>query len=98
MRRRHRTDLSQPDIVDALRACGDYVAIIGRPVDLLVRSGTTYWTAEAKTPGKNQKREQPAQITHRKDAAEHGAPHFKLMTVDEAIHTRNRIIEQRGPK
>jgi hypothetical protein len=98
VRRRFRTDLSQPDIVEALRACGDYVAIIGRPVDLLVRSGAMYWTAEAKTPGKNAKREQPVQVTHREDAAAHGAPHFKLMSVDEALEIRNRIAQQRGLK
>lgn len=92
-RRFHRTDHSQPDIVDALRAVGDYVAIIGRPVDLLIRTGHRYWTAEAKTPGRNQKREQPAQVAHRADATSHGAPHFVLMSVDDAINTRNRIVE-----
>jgi len=93
VRRTHRTDLSQPDIVKALRAVGDYVAIIGRPVDLLVRSGTRYWTAEIKTPGKEAKREQPTQTMHNWDAVTHSAPHFKLLTVEEAIATRNRIVE-----
>jgi len=91
-RRFHRTDHSQPEIVEALREVGDYVAIIGRPVDLLIRTGHRYWTAEAKTPGGNQKREQPAQVTHREDATAHGAPHFILLSVDDAIATRNRMV------
>jgi hypothetical protein len=92
-RRFHRTDLSQPDIVQALRDCGDYVAIIGRPVDLLVRAGSRYFTAEVKTPGYDAKKRQPSQIAHAKDADAHGAPHFVLMSVDDAIRTRNRIAE-----
>jgi hypothetical protein len=89
----HRTDLSQPDIVRALRDCRDYVAIIGRPVDLLIRTGHRYWTAEVKTPGKDAKHRQPAQVTHAADADAYGAPHFVLMSVDDAIATRNRIVE-----
>lgn len=91
-RRFHRTDLSQPDIVKALRDCGDYVAIIGRPVDLLIRSGWSYWTAECKTPGSDAKKRQPAQVKHAADAAAHGAHHFVLHTVDEAIRIRNAIV------
>jgi hypothetical protein len=94
-RRFHRTDLSQPDIVQALRDCGDYVAIIGRPVDLLVRTANRYWTAECKTPGQHAKDEQPAQIQHRKDASGHGAPHFTLQTVEDAIQVRNALVAKR---
>lgn len=92
-RRFHRTDLSQPDIVKALRACGDKVDIIGRPVDLLIRTGHRYWTAEAKTPGANAKRRQLSQVEHAKDAEAHRAPHFVLTSVEDAIATRNRIVE-----
>jgi hypothetical protein len=91
VRRLHRTDHSQPGIVKALRRCGDYVAIIGRPVDLLVRSGARYWTAECKTPGPDAKRRQPAQLDHDADAREHGAPHFVLTSIDEAIRIRNSL-------
>lgn len=93
-RRFHRTDLSQPDIVAALRGCGDYVAIIGRPIDLLIRSANRYWTADCKTPGKHAKDEQPAQVAHRTDATAHGAPHFILQTVDEALRVRNALVEK----
>lgn len=91
MRRAAKVDQSQPDIVAALRACGDYVAIIREPVDLLVRTGSVYWTAECKTPGKNAKRRQPAQVDHGADADSHYAPHFVLQSVDEAIAARKRL-------
>jgi hypothetical protein len=91
-RRFHRTDHSQPDIVSTLRECGDYVAIIGRPVDLLIRSGQRYWTAECKTPGPDAKKRQPSQIGHADDALAHGAPHFVLQTPDDAIRIRNALV------
>lgn len=91
MRRKHRTDLAQPDIVDALRACGDKVDIIGRPVDLLVRSGRVRWTAEVKTPGKDQEKRQPCQVEHAKDATASGAPHYVLMSVEEALRARQEV-------
>lgn len=87
-----KVDISQPDIVKALRACGDKVNIIGRPIDLLVRTGRHYWTAECKTPGKNSRREMPAQIEHREDAERNGAPHVILTCVQDAIETRNRML------
>lgn len=38
-----RTDANQPEIVNALRAAGCDVEIIGRPVDLLVRRRAWGW-------------------------------------------------------
>jgi hypothetical protein len=87
-------DISQPAIVEALRGCGDYVAIIGRPVDLLIRTGSVYWTGEVKSAGKNQKREMPAQIKHRDDARAHQAPHWILIDVDRALYIRHIIFKQ----
>lgn len=84
-----KVDISQPDIVKTLRKLGDTVAIIGRPVDLLVRTRSTYWTAEVKTPGGNQKREMPVQIEHRKDAQRWGAPHYILMSIEDAASVHN---------
>jgi hypothetical protein len=92
VRRLHRTDHAQPAIVKALRGYGDYVAIIGRPVDLLVRLGMWYVTMEVKTPGKDVKREQPTQVVHREDAAAHKAPHFVVSSVDEAIAVREKFL------
>lgn len=98
MRRRlHRTDLSQPDIVAELRKLGDQVSIIGRPVDLLIRSGSRYWTAEIKTPGKDSKKRQPAQVDHAADADTHNSPHFILMSVDDAIRARNIVLNVEAP-
>lgn len=94
MRRAAKVDQSQPDIVKALRTCGDYVAIIGRPVDLLIRTCEIYWTAECKTPGPNARREMPIQIEHREDAERHHAPHFILKSAAEAIAIRNKIVER----
>lgn len=87
-----KTDISQKPIVDALRQIGDKVDIIGRPVDLLIRSHSRYWTAEVKTPGKNERRRMPAQIEHAEDAQSHHAPHFVLTCVADAISCRNRVI------
>lgn len=87
-----KADISQGPIVAALRQCGDKVDIIGRPVDLLIRSHTKYWTAEVKTPGKDAKRRQPAQIKHADDATHHGAPHFVLTCVNDAFSARNTVI------
>jgi hypothetical protein len=91
-RRLHRTDLSQPDIVAELRKLGDQVSIIGRPVDLLIRSGSKYWTAEVKTPGKDSKKRQLAQVNHATDADTHNSPHFVLMTIEDAIRARNIVL------
>jgi hypothetical protein len=63
-------------------------------VDLLIRSHSIYWTAEVKTPGKNSKRRTKAQIDHYEDAARHNAPHCLLLSVEEAVHARNRIISR----
>lgn len=90
-----RADMSQPGIVDALRKLGDNVAIIGRPVDLLIRTRSTYWSAEVKTPGKNQRREMPAQIAHRQDAQSHNAPHYILMSIEDAVRVHNLLSFQR---
>ena len=92
MRRAAKVDISQPSIVHTLRSLGDRVAIIGRPVDLLVRTRSTYWTAEVKTPGKNQRREMPIQIEHRQDAQLHNAPHYVLMSVDDAIRIHDLMV------
>lgn len=97
MRRVHRTDLSQPDIVAALRKLGDQVSIIGRPVDLLIRSGSKYWTAEVKTPGGDAKKRQPSQIEHAADADTHNSPHFVLMSVDDALRARNIVLNVEVP-
>lgn len=86
-----KVDISQPDIVKTLRKLGDRVSIIGRPVDLLIRTRSTYWTGEVKSPGKNQKREMPAQIAHREDAQRFGAPHYILMSVDDAVRIHNLL-------
>lgn len=89
MRRAAKVDISQPGIVSALRKLGDHVAIIGRPVDLLVRTRSTYWTAEVKTPGDHQRREMPVQIQHREDAQRFNAPHFILMSIEDACRVHN---------
>lgn len=51
-----RTDTTQQAIVDALRAAGWRVDVIGRPVDLLVwKRGRGFMALECKTPrGKRQ--------------------------------------------
>lgn len=79
-----KADAMQAPIVAYLRSIGCKVDIIGRPVDLLIRIGSRYVTAEVKTLGPNQKRRMQAQIDHAKDAAEHDAPHYVLMSLDEA--------------
>jgi hypothetical protein len=84
-----KVDISQPDIVKTLRKLGDHVAIIGRPVDLLIRTRSTYWTAEVKTPGGNQRREMPVQIEHREDAQRFNAPHYVLMSIEDACRVHN---------
>lgn len=95
MRRAAKVDISQAPIVAALRAIGDRVYIIGRPVDLLVRSGSVYWSAEVKTPGKNAKREMPIQVEHRKDAQRFNAPHYILMSIEDAIRVHNVLVHSR---
>jgi hypothetical protein len=90
-----KIDISQPDIVKTLRKLGDHVAIIGRPVDLLIRTRSTYWTAECKTPGPNQKREMAVQIEHRQDAQTHNAPHYILMSIEDAARVHNLLSFQR---
>lgn len=92
MRRAAKADISQPGIVSALRHVGDKVDIIGRPVDLLIRTLSIYWTAEVKTPGNNAKRRMPAQVEHDDDARAHGAPHFVLLSIDDAMEIRNRLV------
>jgi hypothetical protein len=87
-----RADISQAPIVSALRQIGDKVDIIGRPVDLLVRSQSRYWTAEVKTPGKHVKHRQQAQIDHAEDATAHDAPHFVLTCVNDAFNARHQVI------
>lgn len=87
-----KADISQPDIVKALRKVGDHVAIIGRPVDLLIRTRATYWTAECKTPGPNQRREMQAQVDHREDAQSHNAPHYILMSIEDALRVHNLFV------
>lgn len=86
-----KSDISQAPIVKALRKLGDKVDIIGRPVDLLVRTHARYWTAEVKTPGPNQKRRMQAQIEHAADADAHGAPHYVLTSVEDALTVHNHI-------
>lgn len=87
-----KADISQAPIVDALRQVGDKMDIIGRPVDLLIRSQSRYWTAEVKTPGKNAKRRQQAQIDHAQDAELNNAPHFVLTCVHDAFNARHSVI------
>lgn len=91
----NKIDISQPDIVKTLRKLGDTVAIIGRPVDLLIRTHSTYWTAECKTPGPNQRREMPVQVEHRKDAQRFNAPHYILMSIEDAARVHNLFSYQR---
>lgn len=90
-----KVDISQPGIVKALRKLGDHVAIIGRPVDLLIRTHSTYWTAEVKTLGGNQRREMPVQVEHREDAQSHNAPHYILMSVEDACRVHNVLVHSR---
>lgn len=87
-----KIDISQPDIVKTLRKLGDHVAIIGRPIDLLIRTRSQYWTAECKTPGGNQRREYPAQVEHRVDAQSHNAPHYILMSIEDAVRVHNLFV------
>ena len=91
-----KADISQAPIVDALRSLGDKVDIIGRPVDLLIRTHSLYWTAECKTPGKNQKRRQEVQKAHADDANAHHSPHFVLTSVDDALSCRNTVVDRLG--
>jgi hypothetical protein len=58
--RRHRSDLSQREIVEALRACGVSVWHIGEPCDLLTFYRGSWLPLEAKT-GKAQRKDQPKQ-------------------------------------
>ena len=95
MRRAAKVDISQPAIVKTLRKLGDTVYVIGRPVDLLVRTRSTFWTGEVKTPGNNQKREMPVQIEHRKDAQRFNAPHYILMSIEDAARVHN-LMQMQG--
>ena len=58
--RRHRSDLSQAAIVEALRAAGAFVWHIGEPVDLLVWAQGRWTPMECKT-GKRKRKDQPGQ-------------------------------------
>lgn len=49
--RRHRADLGEQQIVEALRAVGATVYRIGEPVDLLVGYRNRAWLMEVKTKG-----------------------------------------------
>lgn len=49
--RRHRADLNESQIVDALRAVGATVYRIGEPVDLLVGYHNRAWLMEVKSEG-----------------------------------------------
>jgi|SRR6185369_8543518 len=97
MRRAAKSDLSQVPIVNFFRGAGCYVWVIGRPVDLLVRVGSTYITCECKTPGRNEKRRMPAQVAHAEDARLNGSPHFVLTCVEDAIRVRSQIINGLRP-
>jgi uracil-DNA glycosylase len=46
-----KVDLNQQEIIDALRACGYSVVVIGEPVDLLVGGRAHNWLFEVKRPG-----------------------------------------------
>ena len=96
MRRAAKVDDSQAAIVSALRQCRCKVDVIGQPVDLLVRIGSLYATAECKTPGRNSKRRQPAQVEHQQDASTHKAPHYVLMSVDDALAMYKAVMDMQG--
>ena len=90
--RNAKVDLTQADIVAALRAHGDSVYLIGQPVDLLVRTRSVWWTCETKTPGKNEKRRQQIQREHEADCIANNAPHFTVKSVDEVMRARNIVL------
>ena len=55
------TDLNQKDIVDALKAIGCGVEVIGRPVDLLVGYRKRCYLIECKREGYKPRKDQKAQ-------------------------------------
>jgi hypothetical protein len=44
-----------------------------------------------KTPGKNQRREMSVQIEHREDAQRFNAPHYVLMSIEDACRVHNLL-------
>ena len=95
--RKAKVDLTQADIVSALRSHGDSVYLIGQPVDLLVRTRSIWWTCETKTPGKNEKRRQQTQLDHEADCVANSAPHFTVKSVAEVLHARNIVLNAEAP-
>lgn len=82
MRRAAKVDLSQKAIVDALRAAGCSVAIIGQPLDILVgRAGKTF-ILELKSGEKKRKDLTPAQVEFFRDWRGHAAV---VCTPEEAL-------------
>jgi hypothetical protein len=61
VRRLHRSDYTQNEIVKALRAYGAIVYHIGRPCDLLVRDGIRYLLLDCDGVTRNRKRD-PKQL------------------------------------
>lgn len=61
MRRAAKVDGNQQDIVDALRAIGCDVYVIGKPVDLLVGYRVRNFLIEVKRKGRENRKDQQAQ-------------------------------------
>lgn len=81
MRRLHRSDSSQKDIVGGLRACGVKVWIIGRPCDLLTYYHGRWLPMECKPEGhKKGRKDQEKQEAFLR---ENGVP--KVTTLEGAL-------------
>ena len=89
IRPRLKRDLSEAEIVEALRAAGASVIRMDTPVDLLIGYRGATYIAEVKTPGTTYGRQlKPSQ----KQFAEtwRGSPVIILRTVDDALQFLTR--------
>jgi hypothetical protein len=85
----HRSDINQPEIVDALRKAGVEVHVIDRPVDLLCGYGGRWVLLEVKTekgtltPDQDKFLESPQ------------GPVFIVKTPEEAINVTRKVSSYR---
>lgn len=84
MRHAARTDENQQPIIDALRAVGCHVVVIGWPVDLLVSRAGRFYPIEVKRP---EIAHQPSALTNdqREFIADAKATVHVVSTVTEAL-------------
>ncbi len=85
VRRIHRADNTQADIVDGLRRVGVRVFVIGRPVDLLTLHRGKWLPIECKS----QKRLRADQAEQNELVAECGIP--RVTSLDEALRAVGAI-------